>query len=147
MSFNEISFDKPLDGPEQQVESATFYITGSQSRITKYGKFTNLKKIQVVGKVMDCNTFEKQNNSKKKGCDKHSLCNIFLTDTLRGDLAKIKIGYYTIVGEGTILKPSEKSGEAVYVMIYFLFSAFSKQIKIIDKQIIFFFGRRDKRLG
>mmetsp|Transcript_26140 Transcript_26140/g.22894 ORF Transcript_26140/g.22894 Transcript_26140/m.22894 type:complete len:261 (-) Transcript_26140:90-872(-) len=87
-TFVDIPFDKPVKGPEQKVEQSAFFLTGSHSRITQNGKFVGLKKIQVTGKsIIEHNT------------------------TMRGDLAKIKIGYYVVIGEGTVLKPAEKFGD------------------------------------
>ena len=87
-TFIDIPFDKPVKGPEQKVEQSAFFLTGSHSRITQNGKFVGLKKIQVTGKsIIEHNT------------------------TMRGDLAKIKIGYYVVIGEGTVLKPAEKFGD------------------------------------
>eukprot|EP00485_Elphidium_margaritaceum_P008374 CAMPEP_0202690830 /NCGR_PEP_ID=MMETSP1385-20130828/5720_1 /ASSEMBLY_ACC=CAM_ASM_000861 /TAXON_ID=933848 /ORGANISM="Elphidium margaritaceum" /LENGTH=278 /DNA_ID=CAMNT_0049346143 /DNA_START=23 /DNA_END=859 /DNA_ORIENTATION=+ len=87
-TFVDIPFDKPVKGPDQKVAKSAFYLTGSSSRITQNGKFVGLKKIQVTGKsIIEHNT------------------------TMRGDLAKIKIGYYVVIGEGTTLKPAEKFGD------------------------------------
>jgi len=89
-TFHEIPFDKPIPGPEQQVDQQSFFLTQSQSRITQHGKFVGLNKIRITGKsIIEHNT------------------------TLRGDLAKIEIGYYVVIGEGTILKPSEKFGDSL----------------------------------
>ena len=89
-TFHEIPFNKPVKGPEQKVDKAHYFLTQSHSRITQQGKFVGLKKIQVTGKsIIEHNT------------------------TLRGDLAKIKIGYYVVIGDGTILKPAEKFGDSL----------------------------------
>jgi len=79
-----------IPGPEQQVDQQAFFLTQSQSRITQNGKFVGLNKIRITGKsIIEHNT------------------------TLRGDLAKIEIGYYVVIGEGTILKPAEKFGDSL----------------------------------